>query len=246
MIQARGLHKRFGGVTAVEDATFCAPDGAITGLLGPNGAGKTTTLRMLYTLMAPDGGTALVDGHDVRTAPLEVRRRLGVLPDAKGLYPRFTAREHLAYWGRLYGLSGAALERRCDALVDLLDLRALQGRRCEGFSQGERMKVAIGRALVHGPQNVLLDEPSNGLDVMAVRALREVLLRLRDEGRCVVLSSHVMQEVALLCDRLVVVAHGRVVSEGSPAELRARTGKDSLEEAFVAAVGAGAGTGRAA
>jgi sodium transport system ATP-binding protein len=196
---------------------------------------------MLYTLMAPDGGTARVDGHDVREAPLEVRRRIGVLPDAKGLYPRLTAREHLRYWGRLHGLSGAALERRCDELEELLDLKPVAHRRCEGFSQGERMKVAIGRALVHGPRNVLLDEPSNGLDVMSVRALRELIQRLRAEGRCVVFSSHVMQEVAMLCDRVVVVARGRVVAEGSPAELKARTGKESLEEAFVAAIGSDSG-----
>ncbi len=238
MIEARNLHKRFGPkVTAVEDVSFTAEDGVITGLLGPNGAGKTTTMRMLYTLVRPDRGTALVDGVDVVQRPQEARRALGVLPDARGLYPRLTAREHARYYGELHGLSGAALDRRVDELLDLLDMRDIADRRTEGFSQGERVKVAMARALVHGPRNVLLDEPTNGLDVMSTRAVRTLLRRLRDEGRCVVFSSHVMQEVAALCDRIVVVAHGRVVADGTPDALRASTGKDSLEEAFVATIG---------
>ena len=241
MIQVEGLHKRFGAQVAVQEVSFHAPDGAVTGLLGPNGAGKTTTLRMLYTLLPPDGGSARVDGFEVRTAPLEVRRRIGVLPDAKGLYPRLTAREHVRYWGQLHGMAGAHLERACDEVVELLDMGPIAHRRCEGFSQGERMKVAIARALVHRPQNVLLDEPSNGLDVMSTRALRALIRRLREEGRCVLFSSHVMQEVAALCDRVVVVAHGRVVAQGTPEELRVRTGKDSLEEAFVSIIGSDAG-----
>jgi sodium transport system ATP-binding protein len=237
MIEARNLHKRFGRVTAVEDVSFTAEDGVITGLLGPNGAGKTTTMRMLYTLVRPDGGTALVDGVDVVQRPEEARRALGVLPDARGLYPRLTAREHARYYGELHGLSGAALDRRVDELVELLDMKEIADRRTEGFSQGERMKVALARALVHGPRNVLLDEPTNGLDVMSTRSVRTLLRRLKAEGRCVVFSSHVMQEVAALCDRIVVVAHGRVVADGTPDALRARTGKDSLEEAFVATIG---------
>jgi sodium transport system ATP-binding protein len=241
MIEARNLHKRFGRVTAVEDVSFTAEDGVITGLLGPNGAGKTTTMRMLYTLVRPDRGTALVDGVDVVRRPEEARRGLGVLPDARGLYPRLTAREHARYFGELHGLSGAALERRVDELVELLDMRDIADRRAEGFSQGERVKVALARALVHGPRNVLLDEPTNGLDVMSTRAVRTLLRRLRDEGRCVVFSSHVMQEVAALCDRIVVVAHGRVVADGTPDALRERTGKDSLEEAFVATIGSDQG-----
>jgi sodium transport system ATP-binding protein len=241
MIEVQGLHKRFAEVVAVENVTFQAPDGEVTGLLGPNGAGKTTTLRMLYTLLPPDAGTAVVDGHDVRTHPMEARRAMGVLPDAKGLYPRLTAREHLVYWGRLHGLTGAELHKRCDEMVELLDMADIANRRCEGFSQGERMKVSIARSLVHRPRNVLLDEPSNGLDVMSIRALRELIRRLKAEGRCVIFSSHVMQEVAVLCDRVVVVARGRVVAEGSPQQLRERTGKESLEEAFVAAIGSDAG-----
>ena len=241
MIDARKLHKRFGKVTAVEEVSFRAEDGVVTGLLGPNGAGKTTTLRMLYTLVRPDAGSASVDGHDVVTHPLEVRKRLGALPDARGLYPRLTPREHARYFGRLHGLTGAALEARVEQLVSLLEMADIADRRAEGFSQGERMKVALLRALVHDPQNVLLDEPTNGLDVMSTRAVRTLIQRLKAQGRCVVFSSHVMQEVAALCDRIVVVAHGRVVAEGTPDELRARTGKESLEEAFVSVIGSDQG-----
>ncbi|MCK8500760.1 ATP-binding cassette domain-containing protein [Myxococcus fulvus] len=237
MIRATKLNKRFGAVTAVEDVSFTAEDGRITGLLGPNGAGKTTTLRMLYTLVRPDKGTAVVDDVDVVARPEDARRGLGVLPDTRGLYPRLTAREHARYFGELHGLSGAALDKRVDELVDLLDMKDIVDRRVEGFSQGERVKVALARALVHGPRNVLLDEPTNGLDVMSTRAVRTLLRRLRDEGRCIVFSSHVMQEVAALCERVVVVAHGRVVAEGTPEALRQATGKDSLEEAFVATIG---------
>jgi sodium transport system ATP-binding protein len=241
MIDVKNLHKRFGPVTAVEDVTFRAEDGVVTGLLGPNGAGKTTTLRMLYTLIRPDKGSARVDGVDVAEDPMRVRQAIGVLPDARGLYPRLTAREHVRYAGELHGLSGAALDRRIGELVDLLDMKDIADRRTEGFSQGERMKVALARALVHGPRNVLLDEPTNGLDVMSTRAVRTLIQRLREQGHCIVFSSHVMQEVAALCDRIVVVARGRVVADGTPDELRTRTGKDSLEEAFVTVIGSDQG-----
>lgn len=241
MIEVQALHKRFGALTAVEAVSFRAEDGQVTGLLGPNGAGKTTTLRMLYTLVRPDGGSARVDGVDVAQQPLEARRRMGVLPDARGLYPRLTAREHARYAGEMHGLAGAALERRIDELLELLEMREIADRRTEGFSQGERVKVALARALVHGPRNVILDEPTNGLDVMATRALRGLVRRLREQGSCVLFSSHVMQEVAALCDSIVVVARGRVVAEGTPQELRERMGKDSLEEAFVAAIGSDQG-----
>jgi sodium transport system ATP-binding protein len=241
MIEVRNLHKRFGAVTAVEDVSFSASDGVVTGLLGPNGAGKTTTLRMLYTLIRPDRGTALVDGLDVAQRPMDVRRVIGVLPDARGLYPRLTAREHVRYAGELHGLSGATLDKRVDELMELLDMKDIADRRAEGFSQGERMKVALSRALVHGPRNVLLDEPTNGLDVMSTRAVRTLIRRLKEQGHCVLFSSHVMQEVAALCDRIVVIARGRVVAEGSPDELRARTGKESLEEAFVSVIGSDQG-----
>jgi sodium transport system ATP-binding protein len=237
MIEVTHLHKRFGAVTAVEDVSFRAEDGVVTGLLGPNGAGKTTTLRMLYTLIQPDRGSARVDGVDVAQRPLEARKAMGVLPDTRGLYPRLTAREHARYAGELHGLTGAALEKRIQELIELLDMKDIADRRTEGFSQGERMKVSLARALVHGPRNVLLDEPTNGLDVMSTRAVRTLIRRLKQEGHCVLFSSHVMQEVAALCDRIVVVARGRVVAEGSPDELRTRTGKDSLEEAFVTVIG---------
>jgi sodium transport system ATP-binding protein len=237
MIEVRNLHKRFGAVTAVEDVSFSAADGVVTGLLGPNGAGKTTTLRMLYTLVKPDRGSARIDGLDVAERPMEVRRAIGVLPDARGLYPRLTAREHARYAGELHGLSGALLDKRVDELIELLDMKDIANRRAEGFSQGERMKVALARALVHNPRNVLLDEPTNGLDVMSTRAVRTLIRRLKEQGHCILFSSHVMQEVAALCDRIVVVARGRVVAEGTPDELRTRTGKESLEEAFVSVIG---------
>ena len=237
MIVASHLQKRFGNVHAVSDISFTARDGAITGLLGPNGAGKTTTLRMLYGVMRPDAGSIAIDDVDAVKAPQLAQGRLGVLPDGFGLYPRLTAREHIHYYGELHGISGATLERRTQELLDLLDMRAIADRRTEGFSHGERTKVACARALVHQPQNILLDEPTNGLDVMSTRTLREIVRRLRGEGRCVLFSSHVMQEVSALCDAVIVVAGGKVVAHGTPDELRASTGFDNLEDAFVARAG---------
>ena len=237
MIEVRDLHKAFGAVKAVDGASFEAHDGQITGLLGPNGAGKTTTLRMLYTLMAPDRGQVLVDGIDAAVDPLGVRRQLGVLPDARGLYKRLSARENIDYFGRLHGLPEDLLASRREALVKALEMDDIADRRTEGFSQGQRVKTAIARALVHDPRNVILDEPTNGLDVMATRALRQFMLRLKGEGRCVLFSSHIMQEVAALCDRIVVIAHGRVVADESPDALRAQTGTTNLEDAFVKIIG---------
>lgn len=237
MIRVEHLRKQFGSVVAVDDVSFTAADGEVTGLLGPNGAGKTTTLRMLYALMKPDAGAIRVDDVDAIADPLEAQRRLGVLPDLSGLYPRLTAREHIHYFGELQGLSGATLSARTDALLDRLAMGEIADRRAAGFSHGERTKVAIARALVHDPRNVLLDEPTNGLDVMSTRAVREIIRGLRAEGRSVIFSSHVMQEVSALCDTIVVLAHGRVVAAGSPDALRAQTGRDTLEDAFVALVG---------
>jgi len=237
MIRVDHVRKRFGTVTAVDDVSFVADDGAITGLLGPNGAGKTTTLRMLYAVMRPDSGDIRVDDVDAVASPQEAQARLGVLPDGFGLYPRLTTREHLEYFGELQGIGGARLQQRIRELLDLLDMNAIADRRTAGFSHGERTKVALARALVHNPQNVLLDEPTNGLDVMSTRAVRTIVRRLRDEGRCVLFSSHVMQEVSALCDAIVVIASGRVVARGSPDELRRQTGQDSLEDAFVALAG---------
>ena len=241
MIEIEGLEKRYGAVHAVQGVSFRADDGKITGLLGPNGAGKTTTLRMLSSLVQPDAGRALVDGIDVRREPRQALRRLGMLPDSRGLYPRLTGREHLAYFGGLQGLRAPEIEQRTRELAELLDMTELLDRRVAGFSQGERTKVAIARALVHGPPNIVLDEATNGLDVMSTRAMRTVIRKLADSGCCVLFSSHVMQEVSALCDRIVVFARGKVVSDGTPAELRARTGEDNLENAFVKIIGTDVG-----
>jgi sodium transport system ATP-binding protein len=237
MIRVSGLMKRFGSVQAVDSVAFDAHDGAITGLLGPNGAGKTTTLRMLYGVMKPDAGEILVDDVDAVAAPQTAQGRLGVLPDGFGLYPRLTAREHIHYFGELHGISGAQLRARTDELLQLLDMQKIADRRTGGFSHGERTKVAIARALVHNPRNVLLDEPTNGLDVMSTRAVRTIVRRLRESGHCVLFSSHVMQEVSALCDAIVVIARGQVVARGTPDELRRQTGCDNLEDAFVKLAG---------
>jgi sodium transport system ATP-binding protein len=241
MIVVRELHKHFGSIRAVNGVSFSAPDGAITGLLGPNGAGKTTTLRMLYTLMRPDSGSVLVDGLDAALQPLEVRRRLGVLPDARGLYKRLTARENIEYFAELHQLAPSLARARIDTLIEALGMQDIAGRRTEGFSQGQRVKTAIARALVHEPRNIVLDEPTNGLDVLATRNLRQFLLRLKGEGRCVLFSTHIMQEVAALCDRVVIIANGTVVAEGTPEQLRAQAGESNLEEAFMRLIGTEAG-----
>lgn len=242
MIEVQGLSKRFvqgrgrkaRTVQAVEHVDWQAADGAITGLLGPNGAGKTTTLRIVAGLIEADHGQVRVDGIDVAARPREALARMGVLSDARGLYPRLSARENIVYYGRLQGMSAAAADARAETLGSMLEMQPLLDRRTEGFSQGERMKTALARALVHDPANIILDEPTNGLDVLATRSLRNTLRRLRDEqGKCIVFSTHIMQEVERLCDRVVVVSHGRTVADGSVAELRARTGLDDFEETFV-------------
>jgi sodium transport system ATP-binding protein len=244
MIDAQGMTKSFGKhgeIHAVRDVSFAAPNGQITGLLGPNGAGKTTLLRMLATLIVPDAGGASIGGLDVVRERYAVRERIGVLSDARGLYPRLTARENISYYGTLHGLSGEFLETRIETLIHTLGLDALADRRTQGFSQGEKMKVAIARALVHDPATILLDEPTNGLDIMSVRALREQLQQLRGEGRCLLFSSHVMQEVAALCDRIVILGAGRVVAAGTAVELIAQSRAATLEDAFVSLLGTGEG-----
>jgi sodium transport system ATP-binding protein len=240
MIETRALAKRFRSreapaqlVHAVRDVSFTAPDGAITGLLGPNGAGKTTTLRMISTLVAPSAGSALVDGFDGQREPLAVRARIGMLSDARGLYGRLTARENIAYYGALRGLDDGQVAAATARLAEWLDMAALLDRRTDGFSTGERMKVSIARALVHDPPNVMLDEPSNGLDVMTTRSLRDAIRRLREAGKCVLFSSHVMQEVSALCDNIVIVARGEVAASGSAEALLALSGCTNLEDAFV-------------
>jgi sodium transport system ATP-binding protein len=244
LIVVENLTKAFGRrgeVRAVDSVAFTAADGRITGLLGPNGAGKTTLLRMLATLMIPDSGRASVDTHDVVRDRYAVRRSIGVLSDARGLYPRLTARENIRYYGALQGLAGGSLDARVDELVRALGLAAIADRRAQGFSQGERMKVAIARALVHDPQTILLDEPTNGLDIMSIRALRDLLRELRRSGKCLLFSSHVMQEVSALCDSIVILGHGRVVAIGTASELIAQSGESVLEDAFVRLLGSGEG-----
>ncbi len=237
MITTKDLYKSFGAVKAVNGVSFTAPDGSVTGLLGPNGAGKTTSLRMIYGLMKPDSGTISVDGREMAAGVEAVQDRLGVLPDQTGLYQRLTAREHIRYFGELRGLSRTVLESRIENWISILDLKGVADRRAAGFSHGERTKVALARALVHDPQNVLLDEPTNGLDVMSTRAVRDVIRKLKADGKCVLFSSHVMQEVSALCDHIVIIASGRVVAEGTANDLLAMTGKASLEDAFVSLVG---------
>ena len=237
MIAIHDVHKSFRAIDALKGVSFTAADGEITGLIGPNGAGKTTTLRILYTVLTPDRGTAEVDGFDTVDATRDVQRRIGVLSDSRGLYACLTAREHIRYFGRLHGLKGAALEREIDRILKQLDMAEIADRRTKGFSRGQVMKVALARALVHNPHNVLLDEPTNGLDVASSLGMRDLMRRMRDEGRCILFASHLMQEVAALCDRIVVIGEGRVLADGTLDALRAQTGKHDLEEAFMSATG---------
>jgi sodium transport system ATP-binding protein len=241
VIEADSLNKRFGAVLAVRNLALRARDGRITGLLGPNGAGKSTSLRILYTVLKPDSGDALIDGHSVLRTPLLAAGRIGVLPHGAAIYANLTARENITYFGALQGLKRAAARDRAQQLVQLLEMQEFADRRARGFSQGQRVKTALARALVHRPQNLLLDEPTNGLDVMAVRALRALLMSLRDAGHCILFSSHVMQEVSALCDEIVVIAHGTVLAAGTPDEIRTRAGAASLEDAFVRLTGAQGG-----
>jgi sodium transport system ATP-binding protein len=236
MIEVEVLGKSFGAVRALDGVSFKARDGKITGLLGPNGAGKSTCLRILSTVLVPDGGRARIGGVDLATSALAARRLFGVLPHSSGLYPQLTARENIEYYGRLHGLAEPVIAERATALIARLELGGVADRKAKGFSQGERTKVALARALVHDPQHVMLDEPTNGLDVMATRHLRDWLRELRAQGRCVLLSSHVMQEVEALVDDLVIIAAGRVTVTGTPAELAQRYPGRSLEEIFVEAV----------
>ncbi len=241
MIEAAHLSKRFGAIDAVLDVSFVARDGEITGILGANGAGKSTCLRMLYGVLTPDSGRASVDGIDIRGETSKARAHLGVLPHAAGLYGNLTARENIEYFGALQGVDAARLRTRIDELARLLGMDSFIDRRAKGFSQGQRIKVALARALVHDPGNIVLDEPTNGLDVMAIRSLRDMLLDLKREGRCVLFSSHVMQEVAALCDRVVIIGHGRILADETVESIRERSGAASLEEAFLRVLGDTAG-----
>jgi sodium transport system ATP-binding protein len=236
VITVNDIHKSFGKIRAVRGISFDAPDGKITGLLGPNGAGKSTTLRVLYTVLRPDAGSASIDAADVVTDSLAARQNIGALPHGAGLYPHLTARENIAYYARLCGLDRDIQEERVDDIIELLEIGDFADRRTKGFSQGQRTKVSLARALVHNPQNVILDEPSNGLDVMATRSLRKLILKLKDAGRCILFSSHVMQEVAALCDDIIIIANGKVAIDDSVDGIRHRTGCDDLEDAFVRAI----------
>ena len=247
MIALHGVSKRFRArtaeVVAADDVSMVARDGHITALLGPNGAGKTTCLRMLAGLMSPDAGHIEVDGMAVTAAPDAVRARLGVLTETRGLSPRLTAGEQIRHIGRLHGLGDAATDARMQALAQRLDMQMLLARRCEGFSQGERMKTALAAALIHAPHNVVLDEPTNGLDIPSTRALRGLLRELAAQGRCVLMCTHVMSEVEHLADSVIVLAAGRVRACGSVAELKALTGRDTLEDAVVELAYSGAYSG---
>ncbi len=236
MIIVSDIHKSFGKVRALRGVSFDAPDGKITGLLGPNGAGKSTALRVLYTVLTPDLGAATIDGIDVVTDSLKARQRIGTLPHGAGLYPHLSARENIAYFATLCGIDKGIIDDKVSSIINLLDIGDFADRRTKGFSHGERTKVALARALVHDPQNIILDEPSNGLDVMATRSLRDLMLKLKDTGRCILFSSHVMQEVAALCDDIVIIAHGKVAIDDSIDGIRSRTGCDDLEDAFVRAI----------
>ncbi len=233
MINIERLEKQFGSITAVNGIDLSIEDGKITGLLGPNGAGKTSTLRMLYGLMRPSGGNISVDGIDVVSQPQEVQKIMGVLPDDGGVYERLTARENIEYFGRLHGMSESSLKTHTDELIELLDMHTIAQRRTDGFSLGERTKVALARAIVHQPKHVLLDEPTNGLDVMTTRAVRELLHRLRDQGRCILFSSHLMHEVENLCDRVIIIARGNIIADGSVREVIETARARTMEEAFV-------------
>jgi sodium transport system ATP-binding protein len=242
VIEARCLCKRFGAVEAVREVSFVAHGGEITGLLGPNGAGKSTTLRMLYGVLEPDGGNALIDGIDIRGETSTARALLGVLPHATGLYGNLTARENVEYFGALHGIGRKLVRARTQELARSLDMLEFIDRRVKGLSQGQRLKTALGRALVHDPKNLVLDEPTNGLDVMAIRSLRELLRGLQAQGRCVLFSSHVMQEVAALCDRVVIIGQGRVLEQGTLQSIRSADPGGSLEEAFLRVLGTHGGS----
>lgn len=233
MIRVTNIHKTFGQLTALQDVSCEFRDGEITGLLGLNGAGKTTLLRLVYGLLQSTAGTILVNDQNVQDHAQLIRRSLGVLPDDAGLYKRLTARENIHYFGELQGMQPAELAYRANTLIELLGMHDIAERPAEGFSLGERMKTALARTIVHQPQHILLDEPTNGLDVITTRAVRKLLLTLRDQGRCVIFSSHLMHEVGGLCDRVIVIARGRVVAQGSVEEVIAQAGCTNLEDAFV-------------
>jgi len=233
MITVEHISKSFGEVQAVKDVSLVAEDGKITALLGANGAGKTTSMRMIYALITPETGVVTVDGINSTENPIAARGRMGVLPDARGLYKRLTARENMAYFGRLQGMSEADIQIRSEELIERLGMTKFADRQTDGFSQGQRVKVAIARAIIHDPQNILLDEPTNGLDVMSTRAIRRFLRDEKARGKCILFSSHVMQEVSAVCDVITVVDAGIIRATGTEQELLDMTQETNLEDAFV-------------
>ena len=237
MIDVKDLKKSFGSLTALQGINFTANDGQVTGLIGPNGAGKTTALRIIYTVMRADSGSVTIDGFDAVSQSQEVQKRIGVLPDGRGLYPRLTAREHIRYFGRLHGMRGRPLEQRIDELCDILTMNEFIDRRAKGFSKGQTRKVTLARALVHTPHNLLLDEPTNGLDIGSSRAVHGLIRQIRDQGRCVLFCSHIMSEVAAVCDRIIVITGGQIAAIGTVQELMSQTGKDTLEDVFLTLTG---------
>jgi len=241
MIEVKNISKSFGDVKAVKGVTFTAPNNQVTALLGANGAGKTTSLRMIYSLITPDSGQVLIDGIDPKQNPEEARKLLGVLPDTRGLYLRLTARENIEYFGQLHGMNDDEIKSRTESLVKDLRMEDFIDRKTEGFSQGQRVKVAIARALVHDPQNIILDEPTNGLDVMSTRGVRAFLQKEKQRGKCILFSSHVMQEVSAVSDEILVIHDGVVCASGSEAELHQQTSQSNLEDAFVHIVTNGEG-----
>lgn len=241
MISVNNLQKKIGTVNAMDGLSFTAEDGKITGLLGPNGAGKTTCLRTLFGLLKADAGSAEIDGIDVAVDATSAKQQVGLFPDPSGLYERLTPREYIQFFAELSGLSAAEAKTATADVLEKLQMNDIADRRCKGFSQGQSMKTALAQAIVHKPRNIILDEPTRGLDVMSTRILRDLLKILRDQGHCVLFSSHVMQEVAALCDHVVVMAKGKVVAEGTPQELCERTGESSLEEAFIRLIGSDEG-----
>lgn len=233
MIEVQGLTKRFREIVAVDNASFKVRDGAITGLLGHNGAGKSTTLRVLYGLLKATSGKAVIDGIDVMKDPLKAQSVIGVMTDSHALNPRLTAREHIEYFAQLRKMSRAEINKRIDQLIVTLDMEDIADRRAEGFSQGEKMKVCLSRSLVHDPRNLIMDEPTNGLDVMTTRSVRSILQNLKKDNKCILLSSHIMQEITALCDEIIVIAEGKVLMQGTLDDLTLRTGESDLEEAFM-------------
>lgn len=242
LVQALNLVKNFrdrkrGQIKAIRDVSFDARAGEIFGMLGPNGAGKTTTLRILATILKPSSGIATIAGFDVLKDSDEARRSLGFLSNDTGLYDRLSAREMIAYFGRLYGLNNDYIERRLEELSNLLDMSEFYHRRCGKLSSGQKQKVSISRTIIHDPPVLILDEPTTGLDVLASRSIVSFIRTARDQGKCVILSTHIMGEAERLCDRIGIIHAGKMAAIGTRDELFDRFKTEELETVFLRAVG---------